>query len=67
LQSEANEVDRFRRFRTVSTVGFIAGGALAATGVVLLLTSGASTDPGKDQAALTLTLSPSSVALSGSF
>jgi hypothetical protein len=67
LRSEADEVDRFRMLRTVSTVGFIAGGALAATGVVLLLTSGASAEPEKDRTALKLTLSPSSVALSGTF
>lgn len=33
------EIDRLNTFRLVSTVGFIAGGALAATGVVLLLTA----------------------------
>jgi hypothetical protein len=67
LRSEADEVDGFRKLRTVSTVGFIAGGALAATGVVLLLTSSAPAEPAKDQATLKLTLSPSSVALSGRF
>lgn len=34
-----DDVERLNTFRTVSTVGFIAGGALAATGVVLLLTA----------------------------
>jgi hypothetical protein len=67
LQSEADEVNAFRTLRTVSTVGFIAGGALAATGVVLLLTSGAPAEPGRDHAALRLTVSPSAVALSGRF
>lgn len=33
------EVDRLDRFRLVSGVGFIAGGVLATTGIVLLLTS----------------------------
>jgi hypothetical protein len=67
LRSEGDKVDAFRRLRTISTVGFIAGGALAATGVVLLLTSGAPAEPERDQATLKLTLSPSSVALSGTF
>jgi hypothetical protein len=67
LRSEADKVEGFRTLRTVSTVGFIAGGALAATGVVLLLTSGASDEPRKDSVALKLTLSPSSVALAGRF
>jgi hypothetical protein len=67
LQSEADKVDGFRTLRTVSTVGFIAGGALAATGVVLLLTSRAPAEPGKDRVALKLTVSPSSMALSGRF
>jgi hypothetical protein len=67
LQSETDEVESFRTLRTVSTVGFIAGGAFAATGIVLLLTSGASEKSGKDQVALKLSLSPSSVAFSGKF
>jgi hypothetical protein len=54
LRSEADKVEGFRTLRTVSTVGFIAGGALAATGVVLLLTSGASDEPRKDSVALRL-------------
>jgi hypothetical protein len=36
---QRSEIDRLNSFRLVSTVGFIAGGALAATGVVLLLTA----------------------------
>jgi hypothetical protein len=67
LQSEANEVDGFRTLRTVSTLGFAAGGALVATGVVLLLTSRAPAERGKERVALKLTLSPSSAALSGRF
>jgi tetratricopeptide (TPR) repeat protein len=67
LRSEEDKVSSFRTLRTVSTVGFIAGGALAATGVVLLLTSGSSAEPGKDAVAMKLTVSPSSVALSGKF
>ena len=34
-----SDVNRLNLFRTVSTVGFIAGGALAVTGVVLVLTA----------------------------
>jgi len=43
--SEADLVDSYNAMRTVSSVGFIAGGVLAATGVVLLVTapSGGST------------------------
>jgi tetratricopeptide (TPR) repeat protein len=67
LQSEADEVNGFRTLRTVSTVGFIAGGALAATGIVLLLTSGSSAEPESARTALKFTLSPSSAALSGAF
>jgi len=33
------DVDRLNTFRTISTVGFIAGGVLAGTGIVLLLTA----------------------------
>jgi hypothetical protein len=42
--SEADQVDSYNALRTVSSVGFIAGGVLAAAGVVLLVTapSGAS-------------------------
>ena len=36
---QQSQVERLNLFRTVSSVGFIAGGALAATGVVLLLTA----------------------------
>ncbi len=37
-KDQASDVDRYNSLRTVSTVGFIAGGVLAATGVTLLLT-----------------------------
>jgi len=37
--TEQDNLDSFNTFGTVSTVGFIAGGVLAATGVVLLLTA----------------------------
>jgi len=40
------DVKSLRSFRTVSTIGFIAGGVLAATGVVLLVTSKSSPQQG---------------------
>ena len=40
LPSEASTVNSYNSMRTLSSVGFIAGGVLATTGVVLLLTSG---------------------------
>jgi hypothetical protein len=39
LRTVSDDVDSLRTQRTVSTVGFIAGAALAATGVVLVLTA----------------------------
>jgi hypothetical protein len=39
LPSEQDLVDSYLSFRTISSVGFIAGGALAATGLVLVLTA----------------------------
>jgi hypothetical protein len=33
-----NDLDSYQTLRTVSSIGFIAGGALAAAGVVLLVT-----------------------------
>ena len=37
--SARDNVDTYNRYRTISTIGFIAGGALAATGAVLILTA----------------------------
>jgi hypothetical protein len=39
LPAAQAEVDSFRTLRTTSSIGFIAGGVLAATGVVLVLTA----------------------------
>ena len=55
------EIDRLNSFRLVSTVGFIAGGALAATGVVLLLTA-----PSNEHR-LAATLSQDRLSLTGRF
>lgn len=61
-----NDVDSLRTFRTVSTVGFVVGGALAATGVVLLLTSPSSATNGAIEKP-SLALGLGHVRLAGSF
>jgi hypothetical protein len=61
--SQQSDVDSYNSMRTMSTVGFIAGGTLAAAGVVLLLTA-PSSEP-KSSAALWL--GPGSVRLRGTF
>jgi len=66
--SAQSAVDSFRTLRTVSSIGFIAGGVLAATGVALLLTGGSSSQKGERAApALALRLAPGDVSLLGSF
>lgn len=61
LASDADQLDRARTFATVSTIGFVAGGVLAAAGVVLVvIRPGGSDGP-------TLTAGPGHVALRGSF
>jgi len=55
------DVDSYSTMRTLSSVGFIAGGVLAAAGVALVLTS-----PRPDHGTALL-VSPNSVALRGSF
>lgn len=63
-----DDVGSLRTFRTISTVGFLAGGALAATGVVLLLTRpGPSSTGQRARAQLGLSLGPSSVQMRGTF
>lgn len=42
---ESSLVNQYNQFRTVSSIGFIAGGVIAATGVVLLLTAPHSPEP----------------------
>lgn len=58
---EASTIDSARTLGTVSTVGFVAGGALAAAGVVLVIVR-----PGGAQAP-SVTVGPGSLSLHGSF
>jgi hypothetical protein len=58
--SQDSKVDSYNSMRMASSVGFIAGGVLAATGVVLLITSSGSS---KTEAFV----SPTSAGLQGSF
>lgn len=60
--SERDLVESYSSLRTFSTIGFVAGGVLAATGVVLVLTSKSSST-----AQAGLRVQPRSVALFGSF
>ena len=61
--SQTDTVNSLNSMRTISTVGFIAGGVLAGTGIVLLLSSGSSSSSGTTQA----WLSPTSFGLRRSF
>ncbi len=68
LHSVDSEVSSLRTFRTVSTLGFIAGGVLAATGVVLLVTSSDAQTQGKTSAPrLALGVGPGHLQLLGRF
>jgi hypothetical protein len=62
LADMKSTVEEYDRWRTVSTVGFVAGGVLATAGVVLLLTA-----PSEGDTRVALRLSPSAVSLVGSF
>jgi hypothetical protein len=67
LEAERPLADSYNSLRTWSSVGFIAGGALAATGIVLLLTSPSahtSSDRGPSAA---LWLAPQGASLRGRF
>ena len=63
------DIDSFRTMRTVSTIGFVAGGVCAGLGVVLLLTSGGSSEQKGALPAprVGLRVAPNAVSLSGSF
>jgi hypothetical protein len=61
LPSETDAVNSYNSLRTLSSIGFIAGGVLAATGVVLLLTSR------NDSPGLALEVSPNATILRGAF
>jgi hypothetical protein len=60
--SKQGEVDSLNTLRTISTIGFVAGGVLAATGVTLLLTA-----PSKSGASAALQIAPTSLELRGRF
>lgn len=61
------EVDSFRTMRTVSTIGFVAGGLCAGAGVVLWLTSGSGKNDTRDAARLGVRFAPNAVSMTGSF
>jgi hypothetical protein len=66
--SVEDEVKSLRTFRTVSTVGFVAGGVLGAAGVVLLVTGGDSRGQGsRSQPRLALRVGPTQLQLAGRF
>src|SRR5688572_13633455 len=58
------DVDSYNSMRSLSTIGFVAGGALAAGGAVLLFTAPTQRS---QQSALSLRLGPGSAALAGKF
>lgn len=60
--SQQGDVDSYNSLRTLSTVGFIAGGVVAATGVVLVLTA-----PKAQSPSAALWLGPSSASVRGTF
>jgi hypothetical protein len=68
LYAVEDDVSSLRTFRTVSTVGFIAGGVLAATGVVLLWTQPSPRSTGqRAPSTLALSMGPAAVQVRGSF
>lgn len=66
LYSAEADVKSLRTFRTVSTVGFVAGGVLAAAGVTLLLTA-PRTDSAQPAGQVSLSVGPANVSLLGTF
>ena len=60
---QQNDVDSYNRMRTLSSVGFIAGGVIAAAGVTLLLTAPKSTE----SPSAALFIGPQSASLLGRF
>jgi hypothetical protein len=60
--SRRSDVNRLNLYRTVSTVGFIAGGVLAATGVVLWMTA-----PRPASATAQAKVGPGGVTIEGTF
>lgn len=67
LPSQRSDVESLDTLRTVSTIGFIAGGVLATTGVVLLLTQPAAAKAELLAPRLALRIAPNGVSLTGVF
>jgi hypothetical protein len=67
LPSQRSEVDSLDTLRTVSTIGFIAGGVLATTGVVLLMTAKPDAQANRRAPQLALRVAPDGVTLMGAF
>ena len=67
LPTERAEVESLDTLRTVSTIGFIAGGVLATTGVVLLLTGPPASKAGLTASRLALHVAPNGLSLTGAF
>ena len=66
LYSAEADVQRLRTFRTISTVGFVAGGVLAAAGVTLLLTAPRS-ESAQQSGQLSLSVGPANLRFQGTF
>jgi hypothetical protein len=62
LPSERGKVDSYNSMRTLSSVGFVAGGVLAASGIVLLLAA-----PRHDFTTAALMVTPNAAAFLGQF
>lgn len=60
--AKKSDIDSMNTLRTVSTIGFVAGGVLAATGVTLLLTA-----PKQEGPRVGLWLTPTGASLTGGF
>jgi hypothetical protein len=67
LPSQRGDVESLDTLRTVSSIGFIAGGVLATTGLVLLLTSKSETKTADRAPQLALRLAPQGVSLAGAW
>lgn len=67
LQIMEDDVNGFRKLRTVSTVGFVAGGALLASGLVLVFTSASQEAEARQSTGLTFTVTPGSASVAGRF
>jgi len=66
LYSAEADVNSLRTFRTISTVGFVAGGVLAAAGVTLLLTAPRA-ESAQQSAHMSLRVGPAQLSLHGAF